>query len=191
MLQWFCKNYFSWAYLQLAAHKLMTCLGLSKSDWFGHSCKDQHDVWSRTDPLINFQSVSPLHVWGRSLQKRHCGALWLYSPPVTITRKDRPACWNKTSGAFLRESRYLLQPHDHLPNMQCVLSPSLRARKTRCLPASVPPSIFKQWYLMQIPSLKATYWSLTHFQILSCVYPSCSPPPAFLFWINFFQPDPE
>lgn len=88
MLQWFFKNYFSWAYLQLAAHKLMTCLGLSKSDWFGYSCKDQHDVWSRTDPPINFQSVSPLHVCGRSLQKRHCGALWLYSPPVTITRKD-------------------------------------------------------------------------------------------------------
>lgn len=59
-------------------------------------------------------------------------------------------------GAFLHESYYLLQPHDHLPNTLCVLSPSLRAQKQQdCLPASVPP-IFKQWYPMQIPSLKAT-----------------------------------
>lgn len=52
MLQWFFLNYFSWAYLQLAAHKLMTSLGLSKSDWFGHSCKDQHDVWAGQPPWL-------------------------------------------------------------------------------------------------------------------------------------------
>lgn len=159
MLQWFFKNYFSWAYLQLAAHKLMTCLGLSKSDWFGHSCKDQHDVWSRTDPWLTSNqyllSICVAGVFRRGIVVlRGCILPKSPSPGKTGQHVEtRPLGPSSVKAATFSNPMIT-----YLPSMWCVLSPSFRAGKTR-LPSCINSLSYLQAVVPNANSIPQTYWS--------------------------------
>lgn len=174
--------------MQLAVHKLMTCLGLSKSDWFSHSCKDQHNVWAgQTSWLTSNQyllSICAAGVFRRGIVLL-CGCIH----PKSSSPEKSGQCvvlWG------LPPWKLLSSPTPRSPTQHAVCSQSFtQSPETTRLPSCISSSFYLQAVVPNANSLPQSYWSMAYFKTLSCVYPSCPPPPVFLFWINFFQPNLE
>lgn len=174
--------------MQLVAHKPMTCLGLSKSDWFGHPCKDQHDVWAGQTPWLTSNqyllSICVAVVFRRGLRCSMAVSALGHHHQESQANMFKQDLWG------LPPWKLLPSPTPRSPVQPVMCSrPSLRAGKTR--PPSCISSSFYQAVVPDANSIPQGYWSMAHFKTLFCVYTSCPPPAAFLFWINFFQSNPE